>query len=113
MKEKKEALLLRVFIGEKDRDKKTKKLLYKRIVEILKENNIAGATVLRGILGYGASSKIHEFSILSISEDLPVVIEAVDEEDKIKKVIPKIEEILSSGLITTEKVNVVVYVSEN
>jgi len=109
MKIEGDAILLRIFIGEKDRDKETKKLLYKRIIEILRENDIAGATVVRGILGFGASTRIHEASILSLSEDLPVVIEVVDMEDKINKVLPKLDSILTSGLITVEKVHVIKY----
>ncbi len=107
MKIKGQALLLRIFIGEKD--KADGKPLYKKIVEILKENDIAGATVVRGILGYGASSRIHSASILAISEDLPIVIEAVDKEEKINNVIPKIEPFIKNGLITLEKVNVIKY----
>ncbi len=102
-----EAVLLRIFIGEEDRI--DGKLLYKKIVEVLRENDIAGATVLRGIMGYGASSRIHEASILSLSSDLPIVIESVDRADKINKVLPIIESMLKSGLITLEKVNVIKY----
>ncbi len=109
MKIEGDAILLRIFIGEKDRDKETKKLLYKRIIEILRENDIAGATVVRGILGFGASTRIHEASILSLSEDLPVVIEVVDVEDRINKVLPKLDNIITSGLITMEKVHVIKY----
>ncbi len=113
MKIEGKAVLLRIFIGEKDRDKKTRKILYKRIVEVLKENNIAGATVLRGILGYGASSRIHEASILSLSEDLPVVIEVVDEKEKVEKVLPLIKELVSGGLITMENIQVIKYIGES
>jgi PII-like signaling protein len=108
MKIEGEAYLLRIFIGENDRI--NGKIAYKKIVEILKENDIAGATVLRGILGYGASSRIHSAGILTLSADLPVVIEAVDREEKIKKVIPKIENYITKGLITLEKVHVIKYV---
>jgi hypothetical protein len=107
MKIQGESLLMRIFVGEED--KVDGKLVYKKIVEILRENDIAGATVLRGIMGYGASSRIHEASILSLSTDLPIVIEAVDREDKINKVLPKIEELIKGGLITLEKVNVIKY----
>ena len=110
MKIEGEALLLRIFVGEEDRV--DGKLLYKKIVEVLRENDIAGATVLRGIMGYGASSRIHEASILSLSSDLPIVIEVVDKESKIRNVIPKIEECVKNGLITLEKVNVIKYVGE-
>ncbi|WP_456401140.1 DUF190 domain-containing protein [Persephonella sp.] len=108
MKIEGQALLLRIFVGENDRVDGT--LLYKKIIEILKENDIAGATVLRGIMGYGASSRIHTASLLTLSGDLPVVIEAVDNEDKIRKVIPLIDKYIKKGLITLEKVNVIKYI---
>ncbi|WP_457621277.1 DUF190 domain-containing protein [Persephonella sp.] len=108
MKIEGEAVLLRIFIGESDRVEG--KLLYRKIVEILKENDIAGATVIRGIMGYGASSRIHTASILTLSGDLPVVIEAVDKEEKIRKVMPIIEKFITKGLITLEKVNVIKYI---
>ncbi len=103
----KKTVLLRIFIGEEDR--LDGKLLYKKIVEFLRENDIAGATVLRGIMGYGASSRIHEASILSLSADLPVVIESVDTEDKIEKVLPTLTQWVKSGLITLEEVKVIKY----
>jgi PII-like signaling protein len=107
MKIEAEAILLRIHIGEDD--KVDGKLLYKRIIEILIENNIAGATVLRGIMGYGASTRIHTISILDISSDLPIVIEVVDEEEKIESVLPKIEPLIKDGLITKEKVKIIKY----
>ncbi len=107
MKIEGEAVLLRIFIGEKDRA--DGKLLYKKIVEICRENNVAGATVFRGIMGYGASSRIHAASLLTLSEDLPIVIEIVDRKDRIDKVLPLIEEVMGNGLITMEKVNVIKY----
>ncbi len=110
MKIQGEAVLIRIFIGENDRA--DGKPLYKKIVQILKDNDIAGATVLRGILGYGASSRIHSFSILALAEDLPIVVEAVDREEKIKDVIPKIEPFIKGGLITLEKVNVIKYTAD-
>ncbi|MDQ7055354.1 MAG: DUF190 domain-containing protein [Persephonella sp.] len=108
MKIEGEAYLLRIFIGENDRI--NGKLAYKKIVETLKENDIAGATVLRGIMGYGASSRIHSAGLLTLSGDLPVVIEAVDRKEKIEKVIPEIEGFITKGLITLEKVRVIKYV---
>ncbi len=107
MKIEGEALLVRIFIGEKD--KVDGKLLYKKIVEICRENNVAGATVFRGILGYGASSRIHAASLLTLSEDLPIVIEIVDKEERINKVLPLIEPYITNGLITMEKVKVIKY----
>jgi PII-like signaling protein len=102
-----EAVLLRIHIGEADRYEG--KPLYKKIVEILRENHIAGATVLRGILGFGKSTRIHAASILDLSEDLPIIVEVVENEDKIKAVLPKIEPLIENGLITMEKVKVLKY----
>ncbi len=110
MKLEGEAILLRIHIGETD--KYGKKPLYKKIVEVLRENHIAGATVLRGILGFGKSTVIHSASILDLSEDLPIIIEVIDTEDKIKNVLPKIEDFIKNGLITMEKVRIIKYVAE-
>ena len=107
MKIETEAILLRIHIGEADRYEG--KPLYKKIVEVLRENHIAGATVLRGILGYGKSTIIHSASILDLSEDLPIIIEVIDNEDKIKAVRPKIESLIENGLITMEKIRVLKY----
>ncbi len=107
MKIEGDAVLLRIFVGEKD--KVDGKLLYKKIVEICKENNVAGASVFRGIMGYGASSRIHSASLLTLSEDLPIVIEIVDKEERVKKVLPEIEKHIKHGLITIEKVHVIKY----
>lgn len=110
MKLEGEAILLRIHIGEAD--KYGIKPLYKKIVEVLRENHIAGATVLRGILGFGKSTVIHSASILDLSEDLPIIIEVIDTEDKIKNVLPKIENFIKNGLITMEKVRIIKYVAE-
>ncbi|ACN98920.1 DUF190 domain-containing protein [Sulfurihydrogenibium azorense] len=110
MKIEGEALLLRIHIGEAD--KCEGKPLYKKIVQILRENHIAGATVLRGILGYGKSTVIHSASILDLSEDLPIIVEVIDSEEKIKNVIPIIEKYVKNGLITMEKVKVIKYTAE-
>jgi len=111
MKIEGEAILIRIHIGEDD--KVDGKLLYKKIIEILRENDIAGATVLRGIMGYGASTRIHTASILDISSDLPIIIEIVDKEEKINKVLPKIEPLIKNGLITQEKVKVIKYIADS
>ncbi|WP_456384657.1 DUF190 domain-containing protein [Persephonella sp.] len=108
MKIEGEAYLLRIFLGEDDRI--DGKPAYKKIVEVLREKDIAGATVFRGILGYGASSRIHYAGLLTLSSDLPIVIEAVDRVEKIEKVIPEIEGFIKQGLITLEKVRVIKYV---
>lgn len=107
MKVQSEAALVRIHIGEADRYQG--KPLYKKILEILRENGIAGATVLRGIAGYGKSSILHTASILDISADLPIVIEIVDTEDKINSVLPKIDQLIENGLITIERVRVIKY----
>lgn len=107
MKIHSEAVLVRVHIGEAD--KYQGKPLYKKILEILRENKIAGATVLRGIAGYGKSTILHTASILDISADLPIVIEIVDTEDKINELLPKIDPLIENGLITMEKVKVIKY----
>ena len=102
-----EAKLLRIFVGESDKYKG--RPLYEAIVEDARRRGLAGATVLRGPLGYGASSRIHTAKILRLSEDLPMVIEIVDQEDKINAFLPDLDEMISEGLVTLEKVEVIVY----
>ena len=102
-----EASLLRIFIGESD--KIHGKPLYEIIVEKARKTGMAGATVLRGFLGYGASSRIHTSKVLRLSEDLPVVVEIVDEEEKIKRFITELDHIIDEGLITLESVRVIAY----
>jgi PII-like signaling protein len=103
----KQALLLRVFIGEND--KNDGRPLYEAIVLKAREMHLAGATVLRGPMGFGHSSRLHTAKILRLSEDLPLVIEIVDSEDKINAFLPVLDGIMSSGLITLEKVQVLQY----
>lgn len=103
----KEGLLLRIYVGESDR--LGGKPLYRYIVELCREKGIAGATVLRGMLGYGKSSIIHNSSILRLSSDLPVVIEIVDEVEKIEMIKRELAEIVKEGLITEERVKIVSY----
>lgn len=100
-------LLLRIYLGESDHWHG--KPLYQAIVERLRERDLAGATVLRGIEGFGAKQHLHTTRILSLSEDLPVLIEAVDSEEKIRAIIPEIDEMLGDGLMTLEKVEVITY----
>jgi PII-like signaling protein len=107
MKLPREAKLLRIFVGESDKYKG--RPLYEAIVEEARHRGLAGATVLRGPLGYGASSRIHTAKILRLSEDLPMVIEIVDEEDKINAFLPDLDEMIGEGLVTLEKVEVIVY----
>lgn len=102
-----ESILMRIFIGESD--KYQGKPLYHMLVEMLRSEKIAGATVLRGILGYGARSHLHTAHILRLSQDMPMVIEVVDTQENIDRVLPEIEKLLEGGLITVEKVRVLRY----
>ncbi len=103
----KEGLLLRIYVGESDRFEG--KPLYRYIVEFLRREGIAGATVIRGMLGYGRSSIIHNSSILRLSADLPVLIEVVDTVENIERVKPRLAEIVREGLITEERVRIISY----
>jgi uncharacterized protein len=102
-----EAMLLRVFIGESDRWKHQP--LYEAIVLKAREMHLAGATVLRGPMGYGKSSRLHTAKILRLSLDLPLVIEIVDSEEKINAFLPYLDEVMKGGLVTLEKVKVIDY----
>ncbi len=102
-----QAQLLRVFIGENDRA--DDRPLYEAIVLKAREMQIAGATVTRGALGYGRSSRLHTMKIMRLSEDMPLVIEIVDSEEKIASFLPELELIMTSGLVTLEKVEVIQY----
>ena len=106
----KQAVLLRIFIGEDDRSGKSP--LYEAIVLKAREQHLAGATVLRGSMGFGASSRLHTAKILRLSEDLPLVIEIVDSQEKIDNFLPLLEGMMTSGLITLEKVQVIQYGTE-
>jgi PII-like signaling protein len=101
------ALRMRIHLGEADHA--AGRPLYQVIVERLRDSGIAGATVLRGIEGYGASTRLHTARILRLSEDLPIVIDVVDREDRIRAALPEIDELLRDGLITLEPVEVVAY----
>ena len=107
MKLPEEGTLLRIFIGESDKYKD--KALYEQIVIKARELNLAGATVTRGIMGFGADSRMHSAKILRLSEDLPIVIELVDTEENLKKLLPFLDETVVEGLITLEKVRVIKY----
>jgi len=107
MKLPEEAVLLRVFIGESDRH--GGRPLYEQIVLKARELNLAGATVLRGIMGFGAASRIHTAKLLELSMDLPVVIEIVDSEENINGLLPFIDEAVQEGLVTLEKIRVITY----
>jgi len=107
MKLPEEGMLLRVFVGETDQYKG--RALYEQIVIKARELNLAGATVLRGIMGFGADSRMHTSKLLRLSEDLPVVIELVDTEENLNKLLPFLDETVKEGLITLEKVRVIKY----
>lgn len=102
-----ENLLLRIYIAEGDRY--SNRPLYEALVEMLRKEGFAGATVLRGICGFGAHSVFHSQKLLDLSADLPMIIEAVESEEKIQAVMPRIDEMMSGGMITMEKVKVIRY----
>lgn len=102
-----EGKLVRIFIGESDTWHG--KALYQAIVERVRAEGLAGATVLRGIEGFGADSRIHTSRILRLSEDLPVVIEIVDTSEQIDRILPLLDEMVSEGLVTVERVEVIAY----
>ncbi|MEX1296976.1 MAG: DUF190 domain-containing protein [Candidatus Limnocylindrales bacterium] len=101
------ALLARIYIGESDRWEG--RPLYQAIVERLREQGVAGATVLRGIEGYGRAARVHTAQILRLSEDLPILVEVVDREDRLRAVLPAIDAMVDGGLITLEPVEVIAY----
>ena len=106
----KDAMLLRIFFGEQDRFEGSP--LYEAIVLKAREMQLAGATVLRGPIGFGHSSRLHTAKVMRLSFDLPVVIEIVDTEAKINEFLPTLDRMMASGLITLEKVQVLQYGSE-
>src|ERR1700744_3313070 len=106
-----DALLLRIFLGESDRWEH--KPLYEAIVLAAREAQLAGATVLRGPLGFGQSSRLHTTKILRLSVDLPLVIEIVAGEEKINSLLPTLEKMIGGGLVSLEKVKVLPYRSDS
>ena len=107
MKLPSEAYLLRIFIGESDRVDGSP--LYEVIVKEACKRGMAGATVLRGVFGFGAHSRIHTSKILRLSEDLPMVVEIVDTEEQIESFLPELDALIGEGLVTLEKVRVISY----
>ena len=101
------AVLLRIFLGE--RDSLHHVPLHEAIVVKAREHGLSGATALRGVLGYGASSVLHTAKLLELSDDLPMVVEMVDTEEKIRAFLPALDGMMSSGLVTLEKVEVLQY----
>jgi PII-like signaling protein len=105
--EQRDARLLRIFIGESDAH--DGRPLYQALVEMMRREGLAGATVLRGIEGFGKSSTLHAAHVLRLSEDLPIVIECVDTAANIEAVLPRVDEMIGDGLVTLERVDVRVY----
>ncbi len=99
--------LLRIFIGESD--KWQGKPLYEEIVFLARKSGLAGATVLKGSMGFGCKSHLHTAKFLRLSEDLPIVIEIIDSEEKISLFLPQLDQMVTEGLITLEKVQVIAY----
>jgi len=102
-----ERTLMRIHIGESD--KWHGKPLYQAIVEIFRREKLSGATVLRGVGGYGSNSVYHTDKILRLSQDLPIVIEVVEFTERIEQLLPQLDEMIGGGLITLEKVRVILY----
>lgn len=102
-----ERMLMRIHIGE--RDKFEGKPLYAQIVELLRREHFAGATVFRGIMGFGASSRLHTDRFLELSTDLPIVVECADSEERIREILPRLDQMIGGGLVTLERVNVITY----
>ncbi len=107
MKKESDAILLRIFIGESDKYDGIP--LSRYLVELFKREGLAGATVLRGISGFGKSSKLHTTSILRLSDDLPIVVEVVDRKENIERIKPKLDNVIEEGLITEEEVKIILY----
>ena len=99
--------LLRIFIGEQDKWKGQP--LFEAIVHLAKREGMAGATAIKGFMGFGCKSRMHMAKLLRLSEDLPIIIEIVDSEEKISSFLPHLDEMVKEGLITLEKVNVILY----
>lgn len=102
-----EGELLRIFIGESDRHEG--KPLFEAIVQLARKRGLAGATVLRGLEGFGAHSRVHTAKLLRLSEDLPIVIELVDKPDRIEAFLPDLDAMVVEGMITLEKVRIIKY----
>lgn len=100
-------VLMRIFIGEQN--KIGHRPMHTAVLEMLREEKMAGATVIRGIAGFGAKSHMHSAHLLALSQDLPMIIECVDTQENIDRVLPKLDEMLDEGLVTLEKVNVIRY----
>ena len=102
-----ELVLMRIFIGESDKFGHVP--LYEALVELLRKEGFAGATVLRGVAGFGAHSVYHTDKLLRLSQDLPIIVEVVESQEKIDALMPKIDEMMNGGMITLEKATVIRY----
>jgi uncharacterized protein len=102
-----ERTLMRIFIGESDRWQG--RPLYEILVEFFRKEGLSGATVLRGVGGYGSTSRIHSDKVMRLSQDLPIVVEVVEDTERIERLLPKLDEMIGGGLVTLEKVRVILY----
>jgi PII-like signaling protein len=102
-----ERTLMRIHIGESD--KWHGKPLHEAIVEMLRKDNFSGATVLRGVAGFGSSSVYHTDKLLRMSQDLPIILEVIESQERIEQILPRLDEMVEGGLITLEKVRVILY----
>ena len=107
-----ERTLMRIHIGERDRDKTSGKPLYEAIVMLMRTKHLAGATVTRAIMGYGASARVRTDRQELLSLDLPIVVECIDTEENIQAIVPVLDSMIGGGLITLEKVRVIAYRAE-
>lgn len=107
MKDGGDKVLMRIFIGESDRH--GHRALHEALVELFRKEGLAGATVLRGVSGFGAHSVFHSAKLLRLSADLPMIIEVVDAQEKIDAVLPRVDELMDGGLVTMEMVRVIRY----
>ena len=102
-----ERTLMRIYIGESD--KWHSRLLYEAIVKMLRKEGFSGVTVLRGVGGYGGSSVYHTDKLLRLSQDLPIILEVIESQERIDQILPRLDEMVEGGLITLEKVRVILY----
>ena len=102
-----ERTLMRIHIGESD--KWRGKALYDGLVELFRSEGLSGATVLRGVAGYGSTSRYHTNKLLRLSQDLPIVVEVIEDSERVERILPKLDEMISGGLITLERVRVILY----
>jgi len=102
-----ERTLMRIHIGE--RDKWEGRPLYEELIELFRREGFSGVTILRGVAGYGSSSRLHTEKILRLSQDLPIVVEVVEYPDRIEKILPRLDAMIGGGLVTLERVRVILY----